>query len=113
MPITAESLRVEESRIQEVYARRKRGDLYSCFNRAHLLLVQEREKRFLHLFSRYGCAPLTGKKILEIGCGTGELLREFIKWEARPENIVGIDLLPERVAEAIEAVSEIYGDPAR
>jgi ubiquinone/menaquinone biosynthesis C-methylase UbiE len=64
--------------------------------------VQEREKRFLRLFSRHGCAPLTGKKILEIGCGTGELLREFIKWGARPENIVGIELLPERVAEAIE-----------
>ena len=100
--VSSESLRAEESRIQEAYARRKRGNLYSCFNPAQLLLVQEREKRFLRLFSRHGCAPLTGKKILEIGCGTGELLREFIKWGARPENIVGIELLSERVAEAIE-----------
>jgi ubiquinone/menaquinone biosynthesis C-methylase UbiE len=49
---------------------------------------------------RHGFALLDTKKILEIGCGTGYWLREFIKWGAQPENIVGIDLLPDRVAEA-------------
>ena len=34
------------------------------------------------------------------GCGNGDLLRDFIKWGARPENVVGVELLPERVAEA-------------
>jgi ubiquinone/menaquinone biosynthesis C-methylase UbiE len=38
--------------------------------------------------------------MLEIGCGTGYWLREFIKWGARPEHLVGIDLLSTRVAEA-------------
>ena len=38
--------------------------------------------------------------MLEIGCETGYWLCEFIKWRARPENITGIDLLPDRVAEA-------------
>lgn len=38
--------------------------------------------------------------ILEVGCGSGDLLRDFIKWGARPENITGIELLPERVADA-------------
>src|SRR5262249_42660722 len=32
--------------------------------------------------------------------GSGYWLREFIKWGARPENVIGIDLLPDRVVEA-------------
>jgi SAM-dependent methyltransferase len=43
---------------------------------------------------------LETKKILEIGCGTGFWLREFIKWGARPHNITGVELLPDRVAKA-------------
>ena len=36
----------------------------------------------------------------EVGCGTGYWLREFIKWGAQPEHIVGVDLLSDRVTEA-------------
>jgi ubiquinone/menaquinone biosynthesis C-methylase UbiE len=43
---------------------------------------------------------LAGKKILEIGCGNGDLLRDFINWGARPENVLGVELLSDRVAEA-------------
>jgi len=102
MSFSTDSITAEESRIREAYARRRKDNLYSRFNPAYLLEVQEREKRFLTLLSRYGCASLTNKTILEIGCGRGELLRDFIKWGARPENIVGIELLPERVAEATD-----------
>jgi len=97
---SSQSLKAEEIRIQQVYARRTNNCLYSRFNPAHLFMVQEREKRFLSLLSRYGCLSLTHKRVLEIGCGNGDLLRDFIKWGARPENLVGLDLLPERVAEA-------------
>jgi ubiquinone/menaquinone biosynthesis C-methylase UbiE len=100
MILSSESLKAEESRIKEAYARRRSGDLYSRFNSAHLFMVQERERHFLSLLSRYGCAALEKKKILEIGCGTGDLLRDLVKWGARPENVTGIDLLPDRVAEA-------------
>jgi ubiquinone/menaquinone biosynthesis C-methylase UbiE len=64
-------------------------------------MVHERERRLLGLLSRHGCEPLDTKKILEIGCGNGDFLRDLIKWGARPENISGIDLLPERVSEAV------------
>jgi ubiquinone/menaquinone biosynthesis C-methylase UbiE len=101
MPVPTESLRAEESRLQQAYARRHSGYLYSRFNPAHLLMLQEREKSLLRLLSRHDCQSLERKKILEIGCGTGDLLRDFVKWGARPENVMGIDLLPERVAEAI------------
>jgi ubiquinone/menaquinone biosynthesis C-methylase UbiE len=101
MLVSSESLRAEESRIQQAYARRRSGHLYSRFNPAHLLMVHERERRLLSLLSRHRCESLERKQILEIGCGNGDLLRDFIKWGARPENIVGIDLLPDRIAEAI------------
>jgi ubiquinone/menaquinone biosynthesis C-methylase UbiE len=60
---------------------------------------------------------LDSKRILEVGCGSGDLLRDFIKWGARPENIVGIELLRERMAEAVElcpkAISIHQGNAAR
>jgi SAM-dependent methyltransferase len=37
---------------------------------------------------------------LEIGCGAGDLLRDFVKWGARPENVTGIDLIEDRISEA-------------
>ncbi|MCI0404986.1 MAG: class I SAM-dependent methyltransferase, partial [candidate division Zixibacteria bacterium] len=40
------------------------------------------------------------KKILEVGCGWGSWLLLFLSWGARPENLCGIDLLPERVETA-------------
>jgi ubiquinone/menaquinone biosynthesis C-methylase UbiE len=52
------------------------------------------------LLRRYDCENLAAKKILDVGCGTGQWLCDFIKWGARPENITGIDLLPDRVTRA-------------
>ena len=101
MPSNAESLSSEERRIHEAYARRRSGSLYSRFNRAYLFMVQEREQYFLDLLAHYGLASLEAKKILEIGCGNGDLLRDFIKWGAQPENLVGVELIPNRVAEAV------------
>jgi ubiquinone/menaquinone biosynthesis C-methylase UbiE len=94
------SFSLEEDRIRAAYAKRKHDLRYSLFNPGHLFEVQERERRFLILLARHGFAPLNIKKILEIGCGTGYWLREFIRWGAQPENITGVDLLSDRVAEA-------------
>jgi ubiquinone/menaquinone biosynthesis C-methylase UbiE len=94
----------EEARIRKVYAKRKDTvlypSLYSHFNPGHLFIVQERERRVLELLQRHGYEDLRSKNLLEIGCGEGYWLREFIAWGARPENIRGIDLLEDRVAEA-------------
>jgi ubiquinone/menaquinone biosynthesis C-methylase UbiE len=63
-------------------------------------MVQQRERRIVALLRRYGFADLQSKTILEVGCGTGHWLREFVNWGARPENITGIDLLADRVSKA-------------
>jgi len=90
----------EEARIRAAYARRDGADRYSWFNAAHLLAVQERERRTLALLQRHGYQSLADTTILEFGCGTGIWLREFLKWGARPANLAGIDLLEDRIAEA-------------
>ncbi len=113
-PITGSS-QIEEARIRAAYAKRQKDDArYSYFSMGNLFLMQEREQRLLTLLKRNDLAPLHTKKILEVGCGTGYWLREFIKWGARPENITGIDLLVDRVAEARylcpEAVRIVYGN---
>jgi SAM-dependent methyltransferase len=98
MPINSESLQAEESRIKEVYANwRGRENIDSRFNAGHLFMMQERERRFLGLLARQGYDKLANKRILEIGCGSGDVLRDFVRWGADPNNVTGIDLLPERV----------------
>ncbi len=86
-----DSVRAEEDRIRAAYAR---------FTPGYQFMMQERERRLLALLRRYDYETLESKKILEVGCGTGEWLRDFIKWGARPENITGIDLLAERASKA-------------
>jgi ubiquinone/menaquinone biosynthesis C-methylase UbiE len=62
--------------------------------------MHELERDILAILSSKGLGHLHDKKILEIGCGQGHWLREFIKWGACPENMTGIDLLPDRVTKA-------------
>ena len=99
-----EAAAAEEARIRKVYSKRRDtahySGLYSCFNPGQLFMTQELERRILRLLQQYGYEDLKSKNLLEIGCGGGHWLREFIKWGARPENVVGIELLDDRVAEA-------------
>ena len=91
---------IEEARIHEAYRKRQGIALYSWFNPGHLFLIQGRERELLSLLRKKGIESLSEKKILEVGCGTGYWLRQFINWGARPQNITGVDLLSDRVAEA-------------
>ena len=93
--------RADETRIRSAYARRAEEDArYSWSNPGYQFMMQQRERRMFALLRRYDCQNLAAKKILEVGCGTGQWLRDLIKWGARPENITGIDLLPDRVTRA-------------
>ncbi|MGH7797799.1 MAG: class I SAM-dependent methyltransferase [Candidatus Binatia bacterium] len=91
----------EEARIHEAYARRAiAARSYSWFDSGHIFMLQEIEQRMLGALKRHGMAPLQSRQILEIGCGNGHWLREFIKWGASPQNLAGVDLLAERLAQA-------------
>lgn len=97
-----EPFRRELDRIRAAYARRQALSVYSLLDPAALLAAQERERKLLRKLAAYGFASLEDARILEIGCGTGNWLRDFVRWGARPENICGVDLLPERIALARE-----------
>jgi SAM-dependent methyltransferase len=96
------SFPLEEERIRNTYARRAGEACYagSAAGRFHF---QDRERRVLETFDRYGYLPLSGKRILEIGCGTGKWLRDLVGWGADPENLFGVDLLADAVVRARRA----------
>lgn len=107
MSITNKQLcRIEENRIKDAYSQRQCKDLYGFFNPGHLFMMQGRERQVLALLKKYGFGNLEDKKILEVGCGEGLWLREFIKWGAQPENITGLDLLTDRVETAKKLLPE-------
>lgn len=100
LPAETVPFAAELARVRAAYSRRPDESTYSLFEPAQLLSVQERERKLLAMLARHGCTSLERARILEIGCGTGNWLRDFIRWGARAENLRGIDLLPERILQA-------------
>ena len=95
------SLRAEESRIRAAYERREAAAAHCpWFDHGQLFIVQQLERRIWASLRLHRLAPLQSRRILEVGCGTGHWLRQFILWGANPENLTGVDLLEWRVIEA-------------
>jgi ubiquinone/menaquinone biosynthesis C-methylase UbiE len=95
----------EIERIKGAYERRKtegKGELYSYFNQANLFIIHQRETALIHSLKQLGLTDLSDRKILDVGCGSGGFLREFVKYGAKPQNLYGIDLLEERIEKARE-----------
>lgn len=94
----------EESRIREVYAKRGstgKGGLYH-WSRPDVLLNQYRLRSAAAiLFTANGLYDLSRIKALDVGCGSGGWIRTLIQWGARAENLCGVDLLQDRIDEAI------------
>jgi len=93
----------ETIRIKEAYDRRKEGvpkGLYSYFNQANLFIIHGRERAILNLLDKYGMNLLENKVVLDLGCGNGGPLRNFIQYGALPENLYGIDLLEDKIEQA-------------
>jgi SAM-dependent methyltransferase len=69
-------------------------------NLAHVYRIHERHRETLLLLKEGGYYPLTKIHILDVGCGDGVMLRQFLQWGAMPENLVGIELRSEPVKKA-------------
>jgi len=96
----------ELARIRAAYERRTREvarDRYSDANPRAAVFQRELEQRIIQLLSLKSAGPLAMQRILDVGCGEGRWLCRFTEWGASPENLAGIDLLPERIAVAREA----------
>jgi ubiquinone/menaquinone biosynthesis C-methylase UbiE len=90
----------EEARIKSAYQRTKSAGYYSLFDAGILFLVQEREKLLLRRLQKHGHKQLADSRFLEVGCGSGLWLREFIKWGVSPSNMTGVELRPEALSGA-------------
>ena len=90
-------LRIEYLNRERRFAKQ---DTYTLFNPANLFIVQQRQRAVLALLRREGFYPLSGRRILEVGCGAGGVLHEFLSFGADPQHLHGVDLLDWRVAEA-------------
>ena len=77
----------------------------------------ERERALLELLAAQGWDDLSRCRVLEVGCGSGANLLEWLRLGAAPEHLSGIELLPERLAQARRvlpaAATLIEGDALR
>jgi len=76
---------------------------WSDSNAGNLCIQRERNRALRHLLERTGCLPLGGKRILEVGCGAGGNLASMIPLGATREELVGVDLLADRIDRARQA----------
>jgi SAM-dependent methyltransferase len=100
-----EVMSTEEKRILKAYERRadrkKVNSRFFCYNSLfHLYEKQERHRETLRLLERFSYTQLTDLRVLDVGCGNGNMLRQFLQWGALPENLAGIDLRQEQIAHA-------------
>ncbi len=90
---------------RESHAIQAQWDESNPGNRA---ILRERQWAIRHLLSTHGFLPLTGRRVLEVGCGSGKVLANLLELGARPENLYGVDLLPERIAEAEQHYPDLH-----
>jgi SAM-dependent methyltransferase len=93
----------ELERVKAVYRDRVRRGLaarYSLLRPGELFMAQERERNILHLLRLEGIDDLTSLRILEVGCGRGLPLVDWIRWGATPHNLAGVDVMESFLHEA-------------
>ena len=92
------------ARLRTEYEARKRrfadSDIYSWSNTANLFTIQQRQRTTLGVLKKQGLANVSGLRILEVGCGGGGVLAEFLGYGASSCNLFGVDLLNDRLIHA-------------
>ena len=90
--------------IQELYRNRDSSalkEIYNPLRAVNVRIAAERQRILTELLRNWlGSDQLREKKILEIGCGAGGNLLNFISLGANPAHLTGNDLVPHRIEEA-------------
>jgi len=94
----------EPQAVADRYARRTEPSRYNILNPDVWQTLQERQRAMLRLFMRLGWNDLSARRVLEVGCGTGGNLLELLRVGFAPRNLVGIELLPDRFAQAMQTL---------
>lgn len=90
----------ETTAVAARYAKRAGEDRYSPLQPDVWQLLQERQRALIRAFKRHSLHDLGALKLTEVGCGGGGNLLELLRLGFAPENLQGIELLPERHAKA-------------
>lgn len=81
----------EVERLKEVYRQYRESDTiraqWSEANPGNRAIIVERSRMLGQMLERAGLLPLTNRRILDIGCGSGKVLASFMQWGALPENL--------------------------
>lgn len=98
----------ESEEIIRRYERRKKlpEKRYSPLNASTYMSEQEKERVLIKMIKKVQLEPLNKKKLLEIGCGTGTNLIQFIRLGFQPINLFANDILPERILETKKKLSD-------
>lgn len=86
--------------VAERYARRGGSDRYSILRPDVWQTVQERQRVLLQMLVRHGATELSSLRLTEVGCGAGGNLLELLRLGFDPAHLQGLELLPERHAQA-------------
>lgn len=81
-----------------------RWDLRNAGNRS---ILAERRRLTRRILEEAGWIPLGERRVLEVGSGAGAELAWLRELGASPPRLVGVDLLPDRVAAAQRAYPEL------
>ena len=93
----------ELQRLLATYDRRTHSviaERYSRTNPGHLFALHEREAAMAAMLHADGLRSLAGLRILDVGCGRGATLRQYLEYDADPCQLWGIDLFPAFVEQA-------------
>lgn len=95
---------MEVERIKQTYRRYHEADLasklWSIENPGNQKILSERTSALQDLLEQARLLPLNNQRILDIGCGNGDVLASFLNWGAQPDNLYGIDLIANRINSA-------------
>lgn len=88
-------------RIEAAYARRDAADArYHPLNPVQLQALQERERALADFLRRHELSDTAGLHAAELGCGGGQNLLSLLRLGFRPDNLSGVELLPDRFSAA-------------
>ncbi len=93
----------ETQAVRQRYARRQAAvepNRYSPLRPDVWHGAHERQGAMLRLFAKLGLESFEDTKLTEVGCGAGGNLLEFLRLGVQPQNLIGIELLEDRVARA-------------
>ena len=95
----------EINRIKKLYRERhfdvKRQSIHSYLSKSALYIYQKREITLIKLLKDFRLVEeMNDKVVLDVGCGDGRVLRDFVKYGFLPNHLHGIDIVEENIERA-------------